>query len=167
MSLPRSHEQEELSLTYIRTLASRAGVQCSETGKTEYGIDLHLNVVEHRPGIGNFPLTPTISVQVKATQNWEEKNGHIIYDLEAEGYQKLYHSVNSRLFLFCLPQEYREWVDISPERLIIRKCCYWYRVVEPSTNRRSQRIFIPTNQLVTDQTLRSVLNDARKEALEC
>ncbi len=163
MSLPITHEQESLSLAYISAIASRVAVQCTVTGKIEYGVDVYMQTLTQFPEL-LVPNNPPVCVQVKATKNWQETNGYIVYDMQVDAYQKLYYSsAHSRLFLLCLPEAYDDWVDVSAERLIVRKCCYWYKVTEPTENKATQRIFIPSDQRVTIENLQEIIDQARLE----
>jgi hypothetical protein len=111
-----------------------------------------------------IPKTPAVSIQVKATKNWHEVNGYIIYDMQAEAYHKLFHSTtHARLFLLCLPAAYHDWVAVSAERLIMQKCCYWYKVTLPTENTAQQRIRIPVDQIVTPDNLYEIIEEARLE----
>ncbi|NJP06835.1 MAG: DUF4365 domain-containing protein [Chloroflexaceae bacterium] len=167
MKLPPAHEQEELSLAYISALAARSAVQCTITGKLEYGVDIYMQTLYSTDGL-IIPKTPPVSVQVKATKNWQESNGSIVYDMEVDAYQKLYHqSAAARLFLFCLPVCCNDWLNVSVDSMIIRKCCYWYKVTTPSQNRSKQRIRIPITQLITVDTLPDIIEGARLEMLLC
>jgi len=68
------------------------------------------------------------------------------------------------LILLCLPKDREEWLSISPEEIILRKCCYWYEVSEGddiSGNERTIAIKIPKNNIFVPNTISKKFEDWR------
>ena len=92
--------------------------------------------------------------------------GEIIYDLESKNYNDLVienTSFPSILILFVLPEDEDAWLDASDERLIIRKCAWWYSLEgqPPTTNLGTKRIKIPENQVFSPEALHKLMENVK------
>lgn len=105
--------------------------------------------------------------QLKATVNWKEEETSIVYDLEADTYNKIiYRHQNSTipciLVLLCLPTEEAEWLHISEEELKLRKCCYYlYINGEPTNNKETIRIRIPRTNVFSPDAVKELVEKVR------
>ncbi|CAK8717983.1 MAG: protein of unknown function (DUF4365) [Candidatus Electronema aureum] len=108
-------------------------------------------------------MGPSFDCQLKATINWTEDNNFISYDLDAEYYNKLLYrkeksSIPCLLVVMCLPRDKNEWIQVSEQQLIIKKCCYYYSVNgEPTENSSTKRVRIPKSQLLTPSAVQSLM----------
>jgi hypothetical protein len=166
MPLPSSHMKEHLHRAYVHAVAARAGSTCSIPGG-DYGVDITINEVRELPN-GHYQQTGYLfHCQLKATTTCEIRNGQIVYDMEAEAYNKLVTWEGSSfciLVLFFLPESDADWLHMDEEQLLLRKCCYWKHVEGPETkNNRSQRIQIPRNQTFTPEAVEELLAQARRQ----
>ena len=156
-------------MAHIYALAGVAGVNYSVKKVYDYGVDGQFSAVVNR---GNrridtgFPL----DFQAKATVDWELVDGQIVYDLEAKTYNDLALRTPAEstmiLILLCLPKNRSDWHGATCQETIMRHCCYWHTINgEPTSNSRTQRIYVPSDNLLTPASLNEllVLERARRE----
>ena len=162
MSIPESHLKERLSVAYVKTVAAKAGAQYLTPDGTEYGTD---GVIARVTLLSSGKYVATgwdFHCQLKATTSWIENNEHIIYDMDAEAYNKLVNwDGNSPclLVLLRLPKVKEEWLNMSEINLILKNCCYWeYLTGDPTNNVSKIRIRIPRRNLFTPQALNYLLD---------
>lgn len=165
--ISESHQKESLGKAYILAISAQAGVSISISDH-DYGVDGTFKLVTSRDdtnGKRYFEAGFALDYQLKSTINWELKDNLIIYDLEAKNYNDLIWRFNQKnsnaliLLLICLPKNSSDWIDLSEEELIIRKCCYWCQLnSDTTTNSSTCRIHIPVNNLFTPEVLTSHMN---------
>lgn len=159
-----AHKQEGLSRSFLHALAATAGANISVNRSYDYGIDCTVNPVSDGPRHveTGFP----IEFQLKSTINWVVINDHIQYDLEVKTYNDIVsrHKLAIPLYLalMCLPKKDSSWFVSTEKRQIIKKCCYYFKPEGPvSANRSTVRISIPRKNLLTPDSLNSLLAHAR------
>lgn len=167
LSITIQHVQESLCLAHIYALAGMAGVNSKIQDTYDYGVDGHFNVVVQRPNGRRAVSGHALDFQAKATINWKLKDGHIVYDLEAKTYDDIVSRDASQttlmLILLCLPKSQEEWHEMSESATTIRHCCYWALLEgDLCGNASSQRIFIPATNLLTPDTLKTLLATERE-----
>ncbi|MFC5353768.1 DUF4365 domain-containing protein [Azospirillum himalayense] len=163
--ITKQHTQECLSRAFIHAVAGRAGVNFNLGSAFDYGFDGQFRPVKIRNGRRNdsgFPL----DFQLKATTDWEHDGGFVVYDLEAKTYNDLVGrepaEIGAVLILLCLPKDEAEWLVFQEDRLELRRCCYWERLVgAPTDNVETKRIRIPRTNLLTVESLNAILDHER------
>lgn len=135
----------------------------------DYGVDGQFDPVVFR-GSRRIVSGHPLAFQVKATINWELVEGNIVYDLEAKTYDDIVGRSDSEitmiLVLLCLPKDQSEWHEATLSKTTIRHCCYWHMLRgEPCGNSSSKRIYIPAKNLLTPDSLKTLLA-AEKERRE-
>lgn len=166
--MPEEHAAADLSVAYVQAVAAAARVQADFTGRHDYGVDgvFHQIAVRGSRHVTNgFPL----DFQLKASKNWSETAGVLKFNLEAKTYNDLVErnaqagAVPMILILLCLPDSIGEWLQIKPEQMILKRCCFWhYLVGAPTGNTTTKVIDIPSSQLLEPGTLISLLDRAQK-----
>lgn len=164
MPIPTTHLQERLSLAYVQAVVANAGAQLIEPQGHEYGVDAYIQGVR-RLGNGKFRSVGFMFMtQIKATITSEMTPEHIIYDMEADAYNKLATWEGSTfcvLVVCCLPRNEVNWITTNEQNLIMRRCCYWTDVpLTPVTNDSKKRIRIPRTQAFTPEAVRGLLSRA-------
>jgi hypothetical protein len=162
---------ESLSRAYVQAIAGKAGLNLGfdpgirlNNQEFDYGVDgsFHpIKKVNNSLVNSGFPL----EFQLKASMNWHIDGLYIIYDMEAQAYNKIADRNNEEraipqiLILLCLPSNFNDWVEINEEQLILRKCCYWERLKgDLTTNTSKVRIRIPKQQHLTTESLGTILD---------
>jgi hypothetical protein len=162
LTLTLQHIEESLSLAYVSAVSGRAGVNIS-VRRHDYGIDgtFHqIQIIKDKREETGIAL----DWQLKATQNWIERDDTIVYDLDANTYNRLARRQTTIraspciLILFCLPENPKKWLDVNYERLLLRKCCYWQQIIgEETENTNTRRVFIPKENLLTVNSVSNLL----------
>jgi hypothetical protein len=165
MPIPQSHLQEELSKAYVAAVVASAGARVTFSAGQEYGTDAHVLRVQQTTD-GRFVDTGYIlQCQLKSSVRWSEDSGYIVYDMEAEAYNRLIDREGGGciLVLLCLPQKVEEWLSVTVDELVMRKSCYWlYLEGERTENSGSKRVKIPESQRFVPDTVETLLDMVRQ-----
>jgi len=109
-----------------------------------------------------------LKFQLKATTENSVivSDDNLKYDLEAKNYNDLIMRRNTKspliLVLFILPTNQTEWLIVSENELISKKCAYWYipQQNEATTeNTDTKRIVINKNNLVNPESLNQLFEE--------
>jgi hypothetical protein len=155
--------ESELSYAYLHAVASRAGFECSVTGRHSdgAGVDAVLRVKERFAPDSRLTHF-TIDVQLKATiAEPLLRHERYSYPLEVEHYDKLRDEGCGNpliLAVLFLPRNPEEWLAHSEDRLVARRCAYWVslRGAPPSANSISQTVYIPKENCLSVEGLRTL-----------
>ncbi len=166
--------KEDLSLAYVQAVAGRVNVDVAFT-KRDMGIDgilRRLKRYRERRCYGPF----SIDFQLKATVDWQCDGESVRYDLKADTHNLLVqhnneYVSNSRgapllLILLCMPREPDDWIGLSEDELLLRRCCYWALLTgELTSNTATTRIQIPRSQALTPESLLKLFDDVEAGVL--
>ncbi|WP_437954142.1 DUF4365 domain-containing protein [Sorangium sp. So ce296] len=157
--LPTQRIQEQLSLAYLRAVSARAGCT-AHTPPDDFGVDLwigYLTVIQGKPR----DLGHQIGIQAKATTRARVFETHISYDLDIKAYNDLTRRAGLPriLVVHVMPEPDGEWMDVSEERLLLRRCAYWHdlRGGPVSRNDSTIRIGIPRSNRFNVEALQGPL----------
>lgn len=165
IGIPENSQKEQYSIAYLSMIAATAGFNFNHSEK-DYGVDASVKEVKRREdgrinetGIG-------LDFQLKATQRWKCSNDNkIIYSLEVKNYNDLlyrkYGGTPLILGLLCLPKKGDFHPSNSSVSLILKHAMFWYtpsRDLEPSSNKKSVTIQIPTGNLLTARALSDLMD---------
>lgn len=164
--LPTSQRQENLSRTYVRAIAAQAGVLCGST-EQGFGFDLFLRLVDWQDQqhvIGGAQL----DVQLKSTTRAEVRAATIVFDLDVRAYNLLRQKTlgpPSLLVVLVLPEYETQWLNQSPEELVLRRCAYWMSLqgADSTTNQTTIRISIPRENVFSVEALQRLLSQSKRE----
>lgn len=168
MSLTREHIQEELSVAYISAVAAKAGYDCQNYGKKDYGIDIQVNPITIGSDNSRYYDGTPLRIQAKATQNFGEGNDEFIsFVLKARNYNILARAEKNFpiiLVLYCMPNEESDWLDVRDDGITLKHCGYWYSLFgkELTKNTSSVTIKIPRSQIFSESTLNSIMTNIQE-----
>lgn len=132
--------QEQLSLSYLRSVVFRGGCNLSVWAVDDHGIDG--TIKSYAPGINRFDF------QLKATTFYQVRNQQIMYDLRVEDYNRLIREddLPRVLILYIMPTDDSQWLAQSTSELCLRECAYWVDLMgkQPSINASTVRVSVPT-----------------------
>lgn len=154
--------EEQMSFAYVQAVASAAGYTFSIDNKDVNGIDIRIHAG------GSWDLS--IGLQLKATTRLgaPSADGHFRYKLEIKDYRRLIRGAQYPKYLVVLdlPGDKDDWLTVSDDELIIRRCAYWVSLYGCSErdNRRSVTVSIPSHQRFDPEALQSLVQDARNRA---
>lgn len=136
---------EELSKSYLETIANRAGYFNSTS--RDYGTDLTIRKANLCPQRKRYLTSgKAIDIQIKAVSEKyvrhynDNTKTFLKYDLEVKNYNDLIVRAAENgviipliLAVFIMPENKNEWVEIMPEQLILKKCAFWYKIPQNRT----------------------------------
>ncbi|WP_338636940.1 DUF4365 domain-containing protein [Spirobacillus cienkowskii] len=166
MTISLNETEAELSYAYLHAVASQAGFTCSYSNRLEDSY----RIVDARVGAGIKPDPLSvledfeIEIQLKATsQELITNTKKISYPFKGiKQYNKLRsENTGGRKFLILLqlPKNHEDWLYISEEQLLLKGVAYWVslRGAPPSKNDTIQTIYIPTENVLTVQSLKDLM----------
>lgn len=106
----------------------------------------------------------SVEFQLKASKNVIIDEHAIRYDLDVAAYNDLVARSGARyctqaiLILMALPEDARDWLTLSEEQLVLKRCCYWTTVTGDLTgNEQTRRITIARSRLLTPEAVTALL----------
>jgi len=156
--------KEAISLRYIELVAAYNGYKTSSV-YPDNGTDLSIIEVDYRIENEKKRYCDTgreLKIQVKATtqDSVSEDESKIKYDLEAKTFNDLIERRDNRYFLFLilfiLPPNKTDWIKISDNELVTKKCAYWYFTDKneiKTSNTEKKRITLYKKNLISQKTL--------------
>lgn len=160
---------EELSLVYVRAVASRAGFSVEEVRRDRDSIDVH--ICARGPLHGGPVESPILDIQLKSTaRDLLDDEREITYDLKVKNYNDLTRPtlVPRILVVLLLPRDPMSWLTWTEEALVLRRCAYWLFLKgrPPTLNKATERVFLPRAQVFDTPCVRRLLEKvARQEAI--
>lgn len=156
MPITVQHQKEALSRAYVRAVIAKAGFNFGKTD-FDYGIDGTIKDVINRNG-RYVDSCFGINFQLKSSCDVIFENGLVIYDLESKNYNDLVaesSTLPNILILLALPPNSDEWLEVTAEQLVMRKCAWWCSLEgqDPTTNQTTKRITIPDCQIFSPAAL--------------
>ncbi len=167
--LPTQTIEELLSVSCVSAIIARSGFSPNAISK-DYGVDLEVRRIGIN-GTQRIDLGSFLDLQLKASINWSLTSAHVVYDIEADAYNRLVFrrdnsSIPCALVLCCLPKDSSTWISVGEEELVIRKCCYYHFIEgDETTNTSSKRLHIPRNQLLTPAAITALRDSLYEGAL--
>jgi hypothetical protein len=135
-------------MAYVDAVAGRAGINVSRP-LHDYGVDGTFRPIIIGDGFRTESAFQ-LEFQLKASQSWTLEPDAVVYDLEADAYNKLVTrhpaGVPIVLILMCLPANKNHWLRSTENVLVLRNCCYWLWLAPGSpstTNSATVRVRIP------------------------
>ena len=164
--------EAELSYAYLHAVASRVGFSCEYRNRHLDGAGVNATITEDGRRLADDSVLTSFSVdlQLKATyRELPEQDGRISYFLSIPHYNKLRLeevAAPRLLVVMRLPRHAEEWLQITEDALIAKRCAYWVslRGASASTNDESQTVYVPRENLLSPRGLTNVM--ARFSRLE-
>ena len=156
--LTTADQQEALSRAYVTAVAARAGYVTSEMSPDRDGVDMRI----HAGG----PMRPALDLQLKATTNLRPSTNELYrFRLKRRNYDLLRIPTQTPrlLIVLDLPKDNRQWVNISADRLVLRKRAYWMdlRGHTETANVSSITVRIPADNVFDVETLSILMERSR------
>lgn len=166
--------ESELSYAYLHAVASIAGAGCEVCTRHEDNRGVDARITAWGPFSGaNYLEEIDLKIQLKATTAAPiVNNGNISYFLKGiNRYDDLRRETIAApriLVVMFLPENNSDWLNISDEQLILKKCAYWVslRGAPDSGNGSGATVYIPQIQLFTPENLQDICARlSRRESL--
>lgn len=166
--------EAELSYAYLHAIAAKAGVGCQVAARAldNNGIDANIHLTKNF-GDDAVLTDITVNIQLKATsQKSEERDGKRSYYLQSVDRYNVLRAESvlppKLLVVLFLPKDPIEWLQHTPDQLIIKQCAYWVSLMgAPETdNKTGQTVYLPEAQIFSPDGLLALFGRiARQEAL--
>lgn len=162
--------EESLSVSYVSAVVAKAGASFDIVSR-DYGVDVCVRRIDKFNGL-LMDMGVSFDFQLKSTINWKVDGSFIVYDIEVDAYNKLVyrHTASSTpclLVVLCLPKDSSEWISLTEDELKLRKCGYFFYVKgEMTQNKKTTRIRIPRDNVLTPDAVRTLIEDARVGVLK-
>ena len=166
--------EAELSYAYLHAVASSAGFSCEYRNRHLDGAGVDATITEDGRKLADDSILTSFSIdlQLKATyRELSESVGRFSYSLAVPHYDKLRleEVASPRLLLILrLPRNPKEWLQVSHETLVARRCVHWVslRGAPASANDSHQTVYVPTQNLLTPEGLTNLMKRfSRQEVL--
>ncbi len=158
--------ESELSYAYLHAVASKAGAACANCNRHEdnRGVDAKITAWGPFSGGGANDLEEIdLKIQLKATIGTPLINdGYISYALNGinryDDLRKQTLATHRILVVMFLPGNDTDWLQISEDELVLKKCAYWVslRGAAQSANATSQTVYIPQAQIFNPTSLMDI-----------
>ena len=163
--LTENQVKEHLALSYVYAVASRASCACQVTTVDMDSIDLKLqrrNDDDPRAVL----RSPEVAIQVKAHP--AAITGDVIpFPLPRKNHHDLVKRtvVPRLLVVVVLPAEPEQWLSISPDQLVLRRCGYWVNLLglPPTENEARQTVHLPVAQTFDVAAVQRFMRQVAKE----
>lgn len=173
MPNPMQARMEDMSFAYIQAICANNGYDIARTSHDNDCIDCTIECCGYpKDNAGCIMYSPKVDVQLKASfaNVVTAPNGDILYDLSARNYNYL---VNPNRFtpyilvLLVMHKEKRLWLEHNLDWLKITKCAYWVclKGQKPTENKSSQRIVIPSTNILSPSSLQDIMVKISKQEL--
>lgn len=163
MSVKLQNIEESLSVSYVSAIVAKSGASFDIVTR-DYGVDVCVRNIDSYDG-QLIDMGVAFDCQLKSTINWKLEEDFVVYDIEADTYNKLIYRHKSLacpciLLLLCLPKEESEWLNITEDELKLKKCCYYYYISGiPTGNKETKRIRIPRENVFSPEAVNKLIND--------
>jgi len=156
--------ESELSYAYLHAVASHAGMACSVGNRHEDNNGIDATLTGWGPFTNGGYLTEvTIKVQLKATIAVPADDGtnlsYFIHGVNRYDDLRTETVTNARiLVVLFLPADAQEWLNHSPDQLILRRCAYWQslRCAPTTVNGSGATVKLPKAQMFNPQALKDL-----------
>ena len=114
--------------------------------------------------------SPRIEIQLKTTSSPQVKTHHLTFPLKMKNYRELRERtlIPRLLVVLVLPKNPAEWMDMSEECMISRRCAYWVSLLgmAETSNTSKVSIRLPRSQQFNVDQLQGLMQRvARQEPL--
>jgi hypothetical protein len=150
--------QEALSRAYAHAIAAAAGY-------STYIPDLDRDSVDLGFKAGGA-MRPNLHAQLKATVNLRKAGNDFKFVISKKNYHDLRVAtqVPRLLIVLGMPRNEKSWLNVSPARLLMRRCAYWVSLrglADLPFGQASKTIDIPTANVFDVDALRTLMEKAR------
>ncbi|MEQ1637327.1 MAG: DUF4365 domain-containing protein [Methylococcales bacterium] len=155
--------ESELSYAYLHAVASAKGINCQPLNRHADNRcrDALLTCYEHFEG--SYKEEIDLKVQLKATiHEPSNSESHLSYFFKGlNQYDFLRQETKGQyrlLIVLFLPSNKEEWLNVSPDQLILKNCAYWVslRGAGASENLTGTTVYLPKKQTLTPDNLLSI-----------
>ncbi|WP_028031274.1 DUF4365 domain-containing protein [Gemmobacter nectariphilus] len=138
--LTATDREEALSRAYVAAVAAGAGYVTAEQDFDRDGVDVQIRA--------GGSMRPSLDIQLKATINLgQPTNEEFRYALKRRNYDLLRGQtmVPRILVVLSLAEEEANWLTVTAEELIMRRCAFWTNLTGFPETQNSESVTISLN----------------------
>jgi hypothetical protein len=161
-----NEQKQQLSVAYVHAVAARAGYACQVQVVDEDSVDVLIaatGYVHERAVL----RSPRLEVQLKATSTLRLHANHLSFPLKAKNYRDLRERtlIPRILLVYVLPEDPGEWIEMSEECMISRRCAYWLSLLGMPERSNSNRVSVrlPRSQRFDVEQLQGLMERVSRE----
>lgn len=160
--LTHNDRAEALSRAYISAVVAGAGYTLAPQDFDRDGVDVQIRA--------GGAMHPSLDLQLKATARLNRADdGEFRYPLRRRNYDLLQAPalVPRLLVVLDLPKDENQWLSVSVDELVIRRCAYWadLRGLPETDNEESVTVTIRQRNRFDVENLRDLMKRARRGVL--
>jgi Domain of unknown function (DUF4365) len=111
-------------------------------------------------------MRPRLELQLKATINLPQGEAGFSFPLKVKNYNDLRVETQTPrvLVVLAMPEDEKDWINVSAEQLILRKVAYWVslRGSPESDNKESVTVTIPASNVFDVDGLQRLMEKSRQ-----
>lgn len=170
LAISKPNIESELSYAYVHAVASRIGAACLPLSRHHDNSGIDAQITSWGPfSAGGYLKEVDVRVQLKATiATPSASRGYISYFVNGvDRYDDLRTEAQAipriLVVLFLAPDE-NEWLDHTPETLMLKRCAYWVslRTAPATQNGSGQTVYIPESQHFSPSELKALFDRLAK-----
>jgi hypothetical protein len=153
--------QEQFANAFLVTIAAVAGFTVTKPDVDHDSVDWTI--------ASRLPRRPKIDIQMKSRRVEDtDKDDLIRYDLKRKNYDDLILTdllTPRLLFLVLVPPDIGNWLELTPDQLVLRRCAYWVSLAgQPaSNNENTVRVSVPRANLLNVASLERLMQRANDQ----
>ena len=149
LGMAKTAQQERFGDAFLLAVAAIAGCAVARPYPDDDSIDWTLSC--------KLPKRPKIDVQIKTWTGDDGLSKAIRYPLKRKNYDDLTLEVVAPrlLVLVTIPVEVADWMELSMQQLVMRRCVYWISLAGllPTDNDTSVTVSVPRENRLTPEAL--------------
>ncbi len=153
--------ESELSYAYLHAVAAKAGMSCKQGDRHDDGAGVDAEINYRGLTSHEYLRHIQLNIQLKATiKDGGSYTDHMSYFMQGvKRFEKLRvndSEIYKILVVLFLPTDSSEWLNCSPDELILKKAAYWTCLygADPATNETGQTVYLSKNNLLTPENLK-------------
>ena len=154
LGMARTSQQECFGDAFLLAIAGAAGCAVSLRRPDDDSIDWTLSC--------RLSRRPKIDIQMKTWTGYDGESDPIRYPLKRKNYDDLIIKdvlAPRILIIVTIPQDIGEWIALSSEQLVLRRCGYWLSLagLPQTSNETTVTVFVPRTNLLTVAALTEMM----------
>jgi len=153
--------REQFANAFLLTVAAVAGFSAAKPDVDNDSVDWTI--------ASRLPRRPKIDIQMK-TWDAEDARGNAIihYGLKRKNYDDLILTdlfTPRLLVLVLVPPDIRNWLELTPDQLVLRHCAYWVSLAgHPATDNETKiQVSVPRSNLLNVISLEGLMQRANDQ----
>ncbi len=161
--------ESELSYAYLHAVASAVGINCQIENRHGDNRCVDVRLTCYGPFEDSYKEEIDLKVQLKATiAEPTETESHFSYFYRGVNqYDFLREETKNQhrvLIVLFLPEDNKEWLNVSTEQLVLKNCAYWVslRGADICSNNSGTTVYLPKDQLLSPKNLLTIFERLSK-----